>query len=143
MAIKTQMETFRTLGKVCELNPQTAVECKFGSEAVNVLSAYASASLSGAEAGNGEVRYFGKALFSLVYEDSEKRVCRAEKGVEFTAKVQDERVYPALTARAGTPHHSSPAGITPSAVVTNSLSSPLMQRTPAAMRVSVPRASSR
>ena len=100
MAIKTQMETFRTLGKVCELNPQTAVECKFGSEAVNVLSAYASASLSGAEAGNGEVRYFGKALFSLVYEDSEKRVCRAEKGVEFTAKVQDERVYPALTARA-------------------------------------------
>lgn len=100
MAIKTQMETFRTLGKVCELNPQTAVECKFGQDAVTVLSANATAALSGAEAGNGEVRYFGKALFSLVYEDAEKHVCRAEKGVEFTARVQDEHVCPAMTARA-------------------------------------------
>lgn len=98
--MKTQTETFRGYGMVCELNAQTAVECRFGGEVETVLSAHASAALSGAEVGNGEVRYFGKALFSVVYEDAEKRVCRAEKGVEFTARVQDERCFPALSPRA-------------------------------------------
>lgn len=97
--MKTQTETFRGFGKTCEITAQTAVECRFGSEVGTVLSAHASVSLSGAEAGNGEVRYFGKAHFLIVYEDSERHVCRAEKGVEFTARAQDERCYPALTPR--------------------------------------------
>ena len=97
--MKTQTETFRGYGKICELNAQTAVECRFGGEAETVLSAHATAVLTGAEAGNGEVRYFGKAHFLIVYEDAEKRVCRAEKGVEFTARAQDDRCFPALTAR--------------------------------------------
>lgn len=100
MAINTQTETFRGYGKVIELSGQTAVECRFSGEVETVLSASATATLSGAEAGNGEVRYFGKAIFCIVYEDAEKRVCRAEKGVEFTAVCRDERIFPALTARA-------------------------------------------
>lgn len=100
MAMNTQTEVFRGYGKICELNAQTAVECRFGQEVATVLSAHASASLTGADAGNGEVRYYGKAHFLIVYEDAEKHVCRAEKGVEFTARAQDERCFPALTARA-------------------------------------------
>ncbi|MDE5896992.1 MAG: hypothetical protein K2H43_04170 [Clostridia bacterium] len=95
-----QSETFRGYGKLGVFNAQTAVECRFGQEVGTVLSVHATASLTGAEAGNGEVRYFGKAHFSIVYEDSEKHVCRAEKGVEFTATAKDDRCYPALTARA-------------------------------------------
>ena len=85
MAINTQTETFRGFGKVGTVNAQTAVECRFGQEVGTVLSVHADAALTGAEVGNGEVRYYGKAHFSLVYEDAEKHVCRAEKGVEFTA----------------------------------------------------------
>lgn len=99
MALNTQAETFRGFGKLFQLNAQTAVECRFGQEVGTVLTTHVSASLTGADAGNGEVRYYGKAHFSIVYEDADKRVCRAEKGVEFTARAQDERCAPALTAR--------------------------------------------
>ncbi len=95
-----QTQTFRSYGKIKTLSAQTAVECRFGGEVETVLTAHAHAVLTGADAGNGEVRYFGKAHFSIVYEDAEKHVCRAEKGIEFSATVKDESVYPALTARA-------------------------------------------
>ncbi len=95
-----QTEIFRGYQKQCDLTAQTAVECRFGQEVSTVLLTHASASLTGAECTNGEVRYFGKAHFIVVYEDDEKRVCRAEKGVEFTATCKDERVTPAFTPRA-------------------------------------------
>jgi len=98
--IKTQTETFRGFGRKEGLTAQTAVECRFGGEVETVLAANASASLTGAEAGNGEVKYFGKVHFSVVYEDAEKHVCRAEKGVEFTAKAISETCCPAYTVRA-------------------------------------------
>ena len=100
MGINLETETFRGYGKLKDLTSQTAVECRFGQEVGTVLSVHASAALTGAEAGSGEVRYFGKAHFSIVYEDAEKRVCRAEKGVEFSARAVDEDCYPALSARA-------------------------------------------
>ncbi len=98
--MKTETQEFRGYGKRKELNAQTAVECRFGPEVETVLSVRCAATLTGAEAGNGEVRYYGKAHFSIVYEDAEKHVCRAEKGVEFSAVERDESVFPALTARA-------------------------------------------
>lgn len=98
--MKTQTETFRGYGKIGEIQTQTAVECKFGAEVGTVLCVHATAVLTGADAENGEARYYGKAHFSIVYEDAEKRLCRAEKGVEFTANAKDERCYPALTVRA-------------------------------------------
>ncbi len=98
--MKIQTQTFRTFGKFKELTAQTAVECRFGGEVETILTSHAHAALTGADAGNGEVRYFGKAHFSIVYEDAEKHICRAEKGVEFTAIARDESVYPALTAKA-------------------------------------------
>ncbi len=97
--MKTQTETFRGYGKLFGLGAQTAVECRFP-EAETVLSAHACAHLAGAEAGNGEVRYYGRALFSIVYEDAQRHVCRAEKGVEFSAIARDERIVPAHTVRA-------------------------------------------
>ncbi len=98
--MKTQTETFCGYGKIKEIAAQTAVECRFGQEVVTVLAVHAHVALTGAEAGNGEVRYFGKAHFLVVYEDAERKVCRAERGVEFTARAADEACYPALTPRA-------------------------------------------
>ena len=96
--MKTQTETFRGYGKLFETTAQTAVECRFP-EVETALSVQACARLAGAEAGNGEVRYYGRVHFSIVYEDADRRVCRAEKGVEFTAVAKDERVFPAASAR--------------------------------------------
>ncbi len=98
--ISVQTETFRGYGKIGTLNAQTAVECRFGGEVECVLAVHASIVPTSVEAQNGEVRYAGRVHFIIVYEDAEKHVCRAEKGVEFSARVQDERCYPALTARA-------------------------------------------
>ncbi len=98
--MKTETQVFRGYGKKKEITAQTAVECRFGGEAETVLTVHAHAALTGADAGNGEVRYYGKVHFSIVYEDAEKRICRAEKGVEWTAQAKDEDIYPALTAKA-------------------------------------------
>ncbi len=96
--MRTQTETFRGYGKLFGIGAQTAVECRFP-EAETVLSAHARVHLAGAEAGNGEVRYYGRALFSIVYEDADRHICRAEKGVEFSAVARDERIAPAQTVR--------------------------------------------
>ena len=95
-----QTQTFRSFKKSKDIAAQTVVECRFGGEVETVLTAHAHAVLTGADAGNGEVRYYGKAHFSIVYEDAEKHICRAEKGVEFAAVAKDESIFPALTAKA-------------------------------------------
>ena len=77
-----------------------SVECKFGAEVESIIASEARVVLTGAEVSDGEVRYYGKAYFLIVYEDSEKRICRAEKGIEFSARAENEGCYPALTARA-------------------------------------------
>ena len=97
--MNTQTETFRGYGKLFETSAQTAVECRFP-DVETTLAVYACARLAGAEAGNGEVRYYGRTLFSIVYEDADGRVCRAEKGVEFTAVAKAERFFPAGSVRA-------------------------------------------
>ena len=97
--MNTQTETFRGYGKVGEASGQTAVECRFGGEVETVLTVHASAVLLNAEAANGEVRYTGRVHFSIVYESGEKKLCRAEKGVEFSAKAVAELCSPALTPR--------------------------------------------
>lgn len=99
MAIDYQTDTFRAFGRIGRISSQTAVECRFGGEVETVLSVTVSPVLSGGEAGNGEVKYYGKAVFCIVYEDADKRICRAEKGVEFAARAIDESVFPAMTPR--------------------------------------------
>ncbi len=96
--INTQTETFQGYGKIKDVSAQTAVECRFG-DVESVLSAHAGATLLSAEAENGEVRYTGRVRFSIVYENGEKKVCRAEKGVEFSAKASCPQCAPAYTAR--------------------------------------------
>ncbi len=100
MAINTETTTYRGYGKILTLTHQTAVECKFGAEVESVIASEARVILTGAEVSDGEVRYYGKTYFLIVYEDSEKRICRAEKGIEFSARAEHEGCYPALTARA-------------------------------------------
>ena len=100
MSVKPQFDTYRYIGEVCRLHGQSAVECRLpGSEISGVLAIHAKAVPAECSCADGEVRYNGKVLLSIVYEDGEKKVCRAERGAEFFHKAEGGLVSPACFAK--------------------------------------------
>lgn len=101
MAIQTEFETHRFVGEVCRLHGQSIVECRLpGSEISAVLAVQATAIPSDCGCVDGEVRYGGKVVICIVYEDGDKRICRAERGAEFFHKAEGGLVTPACFAKA-------------------------------------------
>lgn len=98
--IKPQFETYRYVGEVCRVRGQSIVECRLpGSEISSILAVQAKAVPSDTTCVDGEVQYGGKMLLCIVYEDGDKKVCRAERGAEFYHKAEDALVTPACFAR--------------------------------------------
>ena len=98
--IKPQLETYRYVGEICRIKGQSIVECRLpGSEISSILAVHAKAVPSDSVCADGEVQYGGKTLLCIVYEDSEKKVCRAERGAEFYHKAEGAAVTPACFAR--------------------------------------------
>ncbi len=102
MSIKPQFESYRFVGEICRLKGQSVVECRLsGSEISAILAVYAKAIPAESACTDGEVKYGGKVLLCIVYEDGEKKVCRAERGVEFFHKAEGTPVTPACFAKVG------------------------------------------
>ncbi len=102
MSIQPQFESYRYVGEICRLKGQSIVECRLpGSEIGSILAVYAKAVPTECACADGEVRYGGKALLSIVYEDGERKICRAERGVEFYHKTEGGLVTPSCFAKAG------------------------------------------
>ncbi len=102
MSIQPQFEGHRYVGEICRLKSQTAVECRLsGSEISSILAVYAKAIPTECNCADGEVRYGGKATLCIVYEDGERKLCRAERGVEFFHKAEGGLVTPACFAKVG------------------------------------------
>ncbi len=102
MSIQPQFESYRYVGEICRLKGQSLVECRLpGSEINGILAVYVKAVPADCACVDGEVQYGGKAFICIVYEDGEKRVCRAERGVEFFHKAEGKAVTPACFAKAG------------------------------------------
>ena len=100
MSIKPRFESYCYVGEVCRLRAQSVVECRLpGSEINSILAVYAKAIATENGCTDGEVRYGGRVLFSIVYEDVEKRICRAERGAEFFHKADGKEVSPACFAK--------------------------------------------
>lgn len=98
--IKPQFESYRYVGEVCRLNSQSIVECRLpGSEISGILAVHAKAIPADSVCADGEVQYGGKLLLCIVYEDGEKKVCRAERGAEFYHKAEGGEVTPACFAK--------------------------------------------
>ena len=96
MSIKTEYETYRWVGEICRLKGQSVVEVRLaGSEISTVLAVQAKAVAEGSACADGEAHYNGKLILSVVYEDGEKKVCRAERGAEFFHKIEGSAVTPA------------------------------------------------
>ncbi len=99
--MKPHYETYRYTDELCTLKAQSIVECRLsGSEIVSVLAVHAKAVPTECVCADGEVRYGGKLLLNIVYEDAERNICRAERGAEFTHKAENSSVTPACFARA-------------------------------------------
>ncbi len=99
--IKPQFETYRYVGEVCRLKSQSIVECRLpGSEISSILAVQAKAVPADCACTDGEVQYGGKLYLSIIYEDGERKICRAERGVEFFHKAEGSLVTPACFARA-------------------------------------------
>ena len=100
MSVKPQFETYRYVGELCRLRGQSIVECRLpGSEISSILAVNATAVAQDSACQDGEVRYGGKVLLNIVYEDGDKRVCRAERGAEFFHKAEGKAVSPACFAK--------------------------------------------
>lgn len=100
MSMKPQYETYRYIGETCRLHSQSVVECRLpGSEISSILAVYAKAIPADNECRDGEVHYGGKVLLSVVYEDGDKKICRAERGAEFFHKADGGAVTPACFAK--------------------------------------------
>ena len=100
MSIKPQYETYRYTSEICRLRAQSMVECRLpGSEIGSVLAVHAVAIPLESACENGEVRYSGKLLLCVVYEDGARKICRVERGVEFFHKAEHSSVSPACFAK--------------------------------------------
>lgn len=98
--MKPQYETYRYVGEICRLQSQSIVECRLpGSEISSILAIYAKAAPTDCVCADKEVQYGGKVMLHVVYEDGERKICRAERGAEFFHKADGAAVTPACFAK--------------------------------------------
>ena len=97
---KCNYETYRYTRELCEVENQSLIECRFpGAEMATVLAVQARVVESECVCVDGEVKYNGKLLLGVVYEDVNKHICRAERGAEFFHKASNELITPACFAK--------------------------------------------
>ena len=72
MFVQPNVETYRFIGEVVRLKGQSMVECRLpGSEISGILAVEAKAVANESVCTDGEVKYGGKVLLTVVYEDGE------------------------------------------------------------------------
>lgn len=71
---------------------QSVAECRFpqSSEINEIIAVYPQVSCVSCEVSSGRVNYSGKLVLSLVYTDEEGKLCRMQKGAEFSHYADDD-----------------------------------------------------
>ena len=95
MAINAQNQTGTYTRKVADLSTQTVVEIKFGQDAGEVVAVYPQISLTSCEVSSGRLNYGGRIIATLVYADADGKLCRVQKGAEFTHFIDNDNLAPA------------------------------------------------
>lgn len=96
MALNAQYQTGTYTRRTAELRTQSIVEIKFsGQDAGDVIAAYPQISLNSCEVASGRVTYGGRLVCTLVYADAEGKLCRVQKGAEFSHYLDDDVLAPA------------------------------------------------
>lgn len=95
--LKPESNTVTYTRRIAELNGQSVAECRFSQtdEIIDVIAVYPQLSLISCEVSSGRVNYSGKLVYSIVYADEEGKLCRMQKGAEFSHFADDDRLAPA------------------------------------------------
>ncbi len=101
--VKPHYEMARFTTEICTVQGQSIVESRLaGGEIASVLAVHAHGYVGDWKLEEGRVQYSGKVTFTIVYEDAEKRVCRVERGVEFSHRAEGDGILPSHIAQART-----------------------------------------
>lgn len=86
--------------QIKRLRSQSVVECRFSqsSEIVEIIAMQPQVAVISCETASGRVNYSGKLVLTIVYSDEEGKLCRMQKGVEFSHFADDEELASAQNA---------------------------------------------
>lgn len=99
MSLSTQSSNGTFTRRVAVIKSQSIVEIRFsGQEIGEAAAVYPQVSLSNCEVSSGRVNYGGRLVCTLVYADENGKLCRVQKGAEFTHYADDDNLAPANSA---------------------------------------------
>lgn len=99
MSLSTQSAAGAYSSRVAVIKSQSIVEIRFsGREAGEIIAVYPQVCLSSCEAGSGRVTYGGRLICTIVYADEDGKLCRMQKGAEFSHYADNDALAPANTA---------------------------------------------
>lgn len=95
MALNAQYRTGTFTRQTAALKTQSIVEIKFsGQDTGDVLAAYPQISLNSCEVSSGRLTYGGRLVCTLVYADGGGKLCRIQKGAEFSHFLDEDSLAP-------------------------------------------------
>ena len=99
MSLSTQYSTGTYQRRIAVLKSQSIVEIRLsGQEIGEVTAVYPQVSLSSCETASGRVTYGGRLVCTLAYADENGKLCRIQKGAEFSHYCDDDSLAPAHNA---------------------------------------------
>lgn len=99
MSLSTQYSTGTYQRRIAVIKSQSIVEIRLsGQEIGEVVAVYPQVSLSSVETASGRVTYGGRLVCTVVYADENGKLCRLQKGAEFSHYSDDDRLAPAHNA---------------------------------------------
>lgn len=95
MAINTQFQTGTYTRKTAQLSAQSMVEIKFSAQDSGEITAvYPQVALNTCEISSGRVNYGGRLIVTLVYTGDDGKLCRVQRGAEFSHFIDDDTLAP-------------------------------------------------
>ena len=99
MSLSTQYSTGTYQRRIAVIKSQSIVEIRLSGQEIGEVSAvYPQVSLNACESASGRVTYGGRLVCTVVYADESGKLCRIQKGAEFSHHADDERLAPAHNA---------------------------------------------
>ncbi|MDE6585582.1 MAG: hypothetical protein K2K80_02760, partial [Clostridia bacterium] len=99
MALNAQYQTGTYTRTAAKLSAQSVIEIKFSaSDLGEAVAVYPQISLNSCEVSSGRVNYSGRLIATLVYIGEEGKLCRVQKGAEFSHYIDDDILAPAQHA---------------------------------------------
>lgn len=96
MSLSTQYSTGNYQRRIAVIKSQSIVEIRLSGQDIGEIAAvYPQISLSSCETASGRVTYGGRLVCTVVYADENAKLCRVQKGAEFSHFADDERLAPA------------------------------------------------